>query len=375
MLQKLRRLPGRLLREITLRLPLKVALPLMISLLVVTSVSVLVMLAYVQADRHRMLLVAALIVAAGLLLGILLGLYVAGPIIQLTEHVRNIGRGQLDREILLTEFPEFMHLSFAINRMVEGLRERLTLRRSLAMAQEVQQGLLPSTVPDYQGLDIAGRSYYCDETGGDYFDYLKLGRFPPDTAVIAIGDVSGHGIAAAIVMASARGILRSRSHDAESLHELLGHMNTQIADDSTGGRYMTMLLAAVNSVTGELRWTSAGHRPPLVADPNNGHCIELAGADIPLGITSDIQYQEFVHRDLRPGHILLLATDGLWEITNSAGKSFGLKRLEQILLDNAAQSAGEICGAIAMEVLTFCGGQPQKDDISFVVVKVLESGG
>lgn len=221
--------------------------------LVVTAVPARDYLADIHAGRLQGVLMAAGIVLVAVLLGILLARYVARPITELTEHMRRIGQGRLDEEILLTEFPEFMRLSFATNNMVEGLRENLKLRHSLSMAKEVQQRLLPSAVPQYPGLDLAGRSYYCDETGGDYYDFLKLNAFPDSSAVIAMGDVSGHGIASAMVMAAARVILRSRCHDAESLPELLSHMNAQIVEDSGAGRYMTMLLVAVDAGRRELR--------------------------------------------------------------------------------------------------------------------------
>jgi serine phosphatase RsbU (regulator of sigma subunit) len=339
--------------------------------LVVTAVPAGVYLAPVHAGRLAGILTAGGIVLLALALGTLLALYVARPITELTEHMRRIGQGRLDEEILLTEFPEFMRLSFATNNMVEGLRENLKLRNSLSMAMEVQQRLLPAEVPRYPGLDMAGRSYYCDETGGDYYDFLKINSFPDSCAVVAIGDVSGHGIASAMVMAAARVILRSRCRDAATLSELLSHMNAQIVEDSGGGRYMTMLLVAVDAERRELRWASAGHREPLLLDPGAAELRQLHGADIPLGISADAQYHEHVHRDLRPGQLILLATDGLWEAANNAGEPFGLPRLAAVMRDHASQGAQGICAAIALKVLEFCGSTAQRDDISFVVVKVV----
>ena len=338
--------------------------------LVVTAVPARAFLAPLHAGRVAGMLLAGGVVLLAVLLGTLLALYVARPITELTEYMRRVGQGRLDEEILLTEFPEFMRLSFATNNMVEGLRENLKLRTSLSMAMEVQQRLLPAEVPRYPGLDMAGRSYYCDETGGDYYDFLKIKSFADSSAVIAIGDVSGHGIAAAMVMAAARVILRNRCRDATSFSELLGHMNTQIVEDSGGGRYMTMLLVAVDAAKRELRWASAGHREPLLLDAGAAELRQLHGADIPLGVSVDAQYQEHVHRELRPGQVILLATDGLWEAANQAGEAFGLGRLGAVMRDHGQQGAQGICAAIALKVLEFCGNKAQRDDISFVVVKV-----
>ena len=339
--------------------------------LVVSAVPAQAFLAPVQAGRLAGMMMAGGIILLALLLGTLLALYVARPITELTAHMRRIGQGRLDEEILLTEFPEFMRLSFATNSMVEGLRENLKLRTSLSMAMEVQQRLLPAEVPRYPGLDMAGRSYYCDETGGDYYDFLRINSFPDTCAVIAIGDVSGHGIASAMVMAAARVILRSRCRDAATFPELLNHMNVQLVEDSGGGRYMTMLLVAVDAARRELRWASAGHREPLLLDPGTAELRQLHGADIPLGINADAEYQEHVYRDVLPGQLILLATDGLWEAANNAGEPFGLERLAAVMREHAGQDAQGICAAIALKVLEFCGSTAQRDDISFVVVKVV----
>jgi sigma-B regulation protein RsbU (phosphoserine phosphatase) len=340
------------------------------ALLIVSVAPLSEYLADVHAARWRSLGFAAGIVLVAVSFGLLLALYVARPITELAQHLRRIGRGKLDEEILLTEFPEFMRLSFAVNNMVEGLRENMKLRDSLNMVMEVQQRLLPAEVPSYPGLDLAGRSYYCDETGGDYYDFLRINAFPDTTAVVAIGDVSGHGIASAMVMAAARSLLRSRCHDARSLADVLGTMNGQIVEDSGGGRYMTMLLTAVDAVAGELRWVSAGHRPPLLLEPGAAAFTALDGADIPLGIDAAAVFHEHAHRGLRSGQLILLATDGLWEAANSAGELYGLDRLAELMHGNAHCSAREICAAIALAQLQFCGTMAQKDDISFVVIKV-----
>jgi serine phosphatase RsbU (regulator of sigma subunit) len=328
-------------------------------------------LAELRTQRREGIIFSAGAVLVAVVLGVLLAIYVARPVVALTEHVRSIGRGNLDNDILLTESPEFIRLSFAINSMVEGLRERLKLRQSLNMAKEVQRRLLPASVPHYPGLDVAGRSYYCDETGGDYFDYLQVGGFPGDTAVIALGDVSGHGIASAMVMASARGVLRSRCHDAASLGALLGYMNDQIVDDSGGSHYMTMLIIAVNAARRELRWVNAGHCEPLLLVPGSGAFTKLDGGGPPLGVIGGMEYEEYVHEGLEPGHILLLATDGLWEAENPAGEQFGMDRLARVVDEHSGEDAAAICAALAMAVVEFCGSREQKDDISFVVIRIL----
>lgn len=343
--------------------------------LAVTLVPVRDFLGPVLTGRSQGLQVALFTVAASLLLGVFLALFVARPIVALSQHVRRIGQGNLDDEISLTEFPEFVRLSEAINGMAAGLRERLQMQRSLAMAMEVQQRLLPTRTPRHEGLELAGYSEYCDETGGDYFDYLELGGQDPGTAVVAIGDVSGHGLPAAMIMASARAVLRSRSRDTTSLAGLLAHMNRQITADTSGGRFMTMLLLAVNAGRRELRWACAGHREPLLLQPGANRFTELKGAGIPLGIDMAADYQEHRFGAVGPGQIYVLATDGLWEAKNPGGEKFGIQRLCQVVRECAGLSAGDIRDRVAAAERAFRADAPQADDISFVIIKVTGAAG
>ena len=128
---------------------------------------------------------------------------------------------------------------------------------------------------------------------------------------------------------------------------------------------------AIDPARGELRWASAGHREPLVLDPGSGEFIAISGAGIPLGVTPDTRYEEYTFTGLRRGHLVLLTTDGLWEAANSGGEQFGLDRLRRILHQHASQDANEICTAMTMALLGFFGGEPQSDDLSFVLVKLI----
>ena len=165
--------------------------------------------------------------------------------------------------------------------MLHDLRDRTRLRGAMAVAMQVQQGLLPAKPPHIPGLDVHGFSTYCDETGGDYFDYMVLDR---DTGrrmvegggtgysrgeglLVAIGDVVGHGIGSALVMAGARGILHSRASACGQLGELMTHLNEQLVPDLEGCRFVTMLLWYVDPRRGTVCWANAGHDPAIVYDP------------------------------------------------------------------------------------------------------------
>jgi sigma-B regulation protein RsbU (phosphoserine phosphatase) len=148
---------------------------------------------------------------------------------------------------------------------------------------EVQQRLLPRRPPRVRGLDIAGHSTYCDETGGDYYDFLILDQTAPDNVLIALGDVMGHGVAAALVMAGARAVLRDRAGTAGSLADLMGRLNHMLATDLESSRFMTMHLAVINARLGTYRWVSAGHDAALMYDPATDRFEEKNVGDLPRG--------------------------------------------------------------------------------------------
>jgi sigma-B regulation protein RsbU (phosphoserine phosphatase) len=291
--------------------------------------------------------------------------------LDLVAYVKRIGKGDYDHELKLEYSREFVELSKEINTMTAGLKDRMRLRHSLELAQEVQQNLLPSHTPEFPGLDISGHSTYCDETGGDYFDFLDIKGLPPSTAAIAVGDVVGHGVAAAMLMATARGILRSRCRESGRLPDLLSHLNTLLVEDTGDDRFMTMLLMTVDAGRMEMRWASAGHDAPLVYDPGPDEFVPLKGTSIALGIQKDINYSEQLFSDVKSGQIYIALTDGLVETFNDKGQMFGKERLLGLVRQVAHLSADSLRIKIEDELNRFRGGSSVDDDYTFVIVKVL----
>lgn len=302
-------------------------------------------------------------------LGLLLAGFLVRPVVALSRHVRRIGEGDLEQEIDLPYARELMRLSGDINQMTADLRDRMALRKSLALAMDVQQNLLPSETPSIRGLDIAGHSTYCDETGGDYYDYLEIADISNSTAALVVGDVMGHGIAAAMLMATARGILRSRCTESGSLGALLGHLNDLLVEVTGGARFMTMVLLTIDGAQGTLRLASAGHDPPFIYDPVADDFIELDEGGLPLGIMAGEEYAEATSDSLPVGAIVMASTDGVWEAQNENQEQFGKDRIHEIIRTNAHRSAQEIGDAIRDAVQSFCGEARQLDDITFVVVR------
>lgn len=328
-------------------------------------------IADIQAEFQRSSITSLLAVAVAVAVGIVAARWLVAPLIKLVTAVRRIGQGDLETRVHVHHAPEYANLAAEINKMTVGLQDRMRMQRSLSLAMEVQRNLLPSESPSVRGLDIAGHSTYCDETGGDYYDFLDVSGTGEDAAVIVIGDVMGHGVAAALLMATARGILRSRCAIPGSLADFLNHLNDMLVVDTQGERFMTMLLVTVSAARDELRWASAGHGAPIVYDPTLDGFPELDGGGLPLGLMEGEQYSEYTQPGIKPGSIILAATDGLTETANKQGELYGTERLFPLLRQHAARSADEISEAIRESLAKYRGPLGQDDDLTFVVAKVL----
>ena len=261
-----------------------------------------------------------------------------------------------------------------LRRMSEGLaqakrrieNQNQILKESLTLAQEVQQSLLPDAAPVIDGFEIAGRSLYCEETGGDYIDYLTV----KDGIAVVVGDVSGHGVAAALLMTTARALLRMRADSGGSPAEVITDLNRLLASDvQDSGRFMTLIYLRLNSAEKTLTWVRAGHEPGLCYIPKTNEFVEPRGKGLALGVFDDIKYDEYTTSPLHPGEIVVLGTDGIFETRDTKGKFFGRERLMGIVRENANRSASSILEVCLREVRDFCGGHPREDDETLVVIK------
>ncbi|MEM7807597.1 MAG: SpoIIE family protein phosphatase [Planctomycetota bacterium] len=329
----------------------------------------------VTAARRFTLLAGMLLVAFALLGGLLLGRRAVRPILDIEQQVGRIGGGDLDTPVSGRGARELVTLGSSLDTMRQNLIDGLRLRQGIEVAMEVQQNLLPSDPPEVPGLDVAGKSVYCDETGGDYFDFIETVHNPKtgkEDLVVALGDVMGHGIAAALLMTTARAALRSRSRIPGSTGDLLTHVNDLLVPDTGGTKFMTMALVVLDPVTRTLRWASAGHDSPLLYDPEADTFTEPEGGSFPLGVVEETEYEEHEVASLTPGTIILLGTDGIWEAADSSGVQWGKEPLHDIIRQHAQSSADEIATAIHDAVEAFTGGK-QEDDVTLVVAKLTDT--
>jgi sigma-B regulation protein RsbU (phosphoserine phosphatase) len=265
---------------------------------------------------------------------------------------------------------EVAHLVVSFNAMMAKLAERDRLKQAMTLAMEIQQSLLPGQAPVVEGMDVAGTSIYCDETGGDYYDYLQVSKPGPGRLAVAVGDVTGHGISAALLMTTARAFLRSRAIHPGDLGQVVTDVNRLLAvDTSQAGNFMTLFVMLVDGRKGEIRWVRAGHDPAILYDPAADSFTELMGGGIALGVDETWTFEEQRHDGWKAGQVVLIGTDGIWESENPQGEMFGQERFREIVRRTHARTAQEVLAAITDAVDRFREDLPRQDDITLVVIK------
>ncbi len=282
-----------------------------------------------------------------------------------------IARGDFDRPLVVKTRDEVGHLRSSFNAMMAQLEDRIRLKSSLNLAMEVQQNLLPQQYTALPGLDVAGASSYCNETGGDYYDYLEVCCRESRQFALAVGDVSGHGVSAALLMASARAFLRCRMTQPGSAADIITDVNRLVTVDTReSGHFMTLFYAEIDPSAKVLRWVRAGHDPAFLYDPAANAVEELQGEGVALGVDADFTYRQSSRQGLAPGQILLVGTDGIWEARDDAGRMFGKDRLTDLMREHSGKSSSDLLQAVMSALSDFRGAARQEDDVTLVVVKL-----
>ncbi len=244
---------------------------------------------------------------------------------------------------------------------------------ALQVAEEVQQNLLPKALPAVKGLDIAAKSIYSNKTGGDFYDFLRVSQTSTGILNVVVGDVSGHGIAAGLLMATARALFRSRSAQPGTLSEIVTDVNRDLTlDIYDTGRFTTLLYLLVDSSNHLVKWVRAGHDAALLYDPATDAFENLYGEGLALGWDENYQYDENQRTGLAKGQVIFIGTDGIWETFNLNGKAFGKKPIKDMIRRNAAASADTIMNEILAALTNHRQGQEPEDDVTLIVIKMIE---
>ncbi|MDQ3797836.1 MAG: SpoIIE family protein phosphatase [Acidobacteriota bacterium] len=249
-------------------------------------------------------------------------------------------------------------------RLTEERFERQRLEAELKLASEIQQRLQPSQPPQIEGYELQGISFSCYEVGGDYYDFIPRcdGKL-----LIALGDVSGKGTAAALLMSSLHAAMHAQVAANSSLLETINAVNQYLAHNTPTNRFVTLFLAELDAESGTMNFINAGHNPPLIAHAD-GRIKQLESGGFPLGIMPMAQY-EVGRTRLEKGEVLVIYSDGVSEANNPRGEEFGVERLEEVVRKNLHASAAGLRDKVESSLSAFTQTAPAGDDITLVIVK------
>ena len=245
----------------------------------------------------------------------------------------------------------------------EQIVEKQVLDRELALAREIQMGMLPRTMPAFEGFDFGAQIVPARAVGGDFFDFISLDS---KTLGIVVADVSGKGMPAALFMALTRSLLRSAAARDSTPREVLNTVNRQLLETNDAGLFVTALYGVLHLGTRQFVYARAGHELPLMVD---GSRIEPGGGQgLPLGLFADPDLNEQVFAMAR-GCSLLLYTDGVTDAVDSAGLVLGPERLRRALGASSGGPAQEICDGVLRAVREHQGTAAQADDITLLAIR------
>lgn len=304
--------------------------------------------------------------------------------------ILSLGQCRVRHEYTTTDKEMLMSVASQLALVIENARltERMLaderLRRELALAADVQKRLLPSRPPECLSVEVAGFCQPARGVGGDYYDFFK---FDNQQLGIAIADVAGKGIAAALLMSTVQAILRSlsvgtlneSSESTDSLANMVGTLNRLLCNSTGGTNYVTFFYAQFDQSTQQLAYVNAGHNPPFLfrANSNEFHTIspsisgamrKLDAGGMFVGMFDNLSYEQEIIQ-MQSGDVLIAFTDGLPEARDKFGEEFGDERIQEALAETASLSVTEIRDDILRRVQTWCADAAQYDDLTFIVLK------
>ena len=287
--------------------------------------------------------------------------------ILLGERLRGGLYSQADLEFLYS-LGNLAIISIENARLFKTALEKQRMEDELNIAREIQQGLLPDKLPSIPQFDIAALTISSKEVGGDYYDVITRKQ---DEYVMAIGDVSGKGTPAALLMANVQAALRALAPLCSSVAETTGQINDLTCANTSGGsRFITFFWGILDAQTLQFRYTNAGHNPPYLLR-KDGTIEKLEEGGMILGIFKTTTPYAEASVTLLPGDVLAMYTDGVSEAMNQNNEQFTEERLEAILKKSTHHSAKEIIRQIQKELENHTQGTPQSDDITMLVLKAL----
>ncbi len=265
---------------------------------------------------------------------------------------------------LLTLLANMAAVKIENARLFEDNLARQRMVHDLKRATEIQQNFLPKTTPVFPGFEVTGFNDPCFEVGGDYFDFVERAE---NRLGFAIGDVSGKGMGAALLMATVRASFRAHLETQRDLQTLIGCLNATILQSSNSNNFVSFVYGEIDSATGQVEYVNAGHNPPMLVRVS-GEVERLKPDGLILGVFPNAKYRQSAVT-MAAGDLLVAFSDGVTETQNEAGEEFGEERLIPLLQENRGRSAAELQNLVRGSIKAFAGKAPQYDDVTLVVFK------
>ncbi len=267
---------------------------------------------------------------------------------------------------LLTVMANVAAIRIEQARFAEMEQARIVMARELDQAAEIQQRFLPSVAPAIRGLDLAGHNAPCRTVGGDYYDFFPYGE---SRVAMVLGDVSGKGMPASLLMMGLQARVQVMIEEPQSLAEVVTRLNRITCANIPTNRFITLFFCILDGDTGELTYCNAGHNPPVIVRSTGEH-EQLPGGGPVVGILRTIEYKEY-RAHLGPGDVLVIYSDGVTEAANPAGDEFDIDGLAAAVTPHRSEAAANIISEINKAVLVFTAGAPQADDITLIAARRL----
>lgn len=262
------------------------------------------------------------------------------------------------------------HAAAALDRarLVDELRRRSSTEASLSVAREIQRGFMPSALPEVAGYDLATWWFPNEAVGGDYCDVVRMrdGRLG-----LIVADVSGHGLGPSLIMASLRAGLRALMLEHARTDVLMANVAHSMSGDLRDGRFITMILGALDPEAHTLEFSNAGHAPALHYSATTGKFTPLEATGLPLGVLEKPLYPPGPPIFLMPGDVLVLCTDGIVEAMDANEEQFGMERLKEIIVQHAGDSSSKLVHEIGTHVTGHYVGENPPDDLTVLALRRL----
>jgi len=294
--------------------------------------------------------------------------------VPLVSSGRVIGAVYVDSKAGAREFTEldlalFQSLAQQVTVSLERLRSQ-EMATSLGVAREIQEHLLSREEVTVEGLDVTCHSLPCDETNGDYVDLIPLAD---RRIAIAVGDVTGHGIGPALLVARTQAFLEAYVERDLGPGALLSRLNNVIESHTKDDNFITLFYSEIDAANRRLSYSSAGHPAALLVRCRRGEIEELPKTGVPLGIQPDFPFRMREEIELDAGDVVFVYTDGLTESMNADREMFGVERVRQTLLELVNEPSARISEGVFERVRAHIGGGRTQDDLTWVVVRVTDS--